>query len=135
MNYILDIVTSGLNPDFDKILTIQYQKIDNSGNPIGDFIILKEWEEGEEQIVKKFHSVFVSFDMFIFIPLMQNHLFVLMFLFRKFKKYGLSLRMSEIDYLYNGRNTGPGYDASSKLFGSERFTPGGSELSWIAIAW
>jgi len=100
MNWYLDIETEGLNPIEDKIITIQYQKVDNYGNPISDLVILKEWEEGEEQIVKKFYNLFITNNPFFFIPIMQNHLFDFRFLIEKFKKYGLSLNKSEIDFLY-----------------------------------
>lgn len=54
-NYYLDIETTGLNPEVDKIITIQLQKLEMStGKPLGDLIILKEWESSEEDIVKKF---------------------------------------------------------------------------------
>jgi len=101
MNWYFDIESEGLNPEKDKIITIQYQKIDNCGKPIGDLIILKEWQEGEEQIVKKFHKLITTYDPFFFIPIMQNHLFDFRFIFSKFRKYGLKLNKSEIDFLYS----------------------------------
>ena len=54
-SYYLDIETTGLNPSRDKIITIQYQQLDrNTGAPIGELIILKEWESSEKDILRKF---------------------------------------------------------------------------------
>jgi len=47
------------NPEKDKIIVIQYQKIDlRSGEPRGDLIILKEWESSEKEIVTQFFNQF-----------------------------------------------------------------------------
>jgi hypothetical protein len=59
--YYLDIETNTLidnypNPLTDKIITIQYQKLYN-GKPIDDLVVLKEWENSEEQILKTFYKV------------------------------------------------------------------------------
>ncbi|MCW8966139.1 MAG: ribonuclease H-like domain-containing protein [Candidatus Pacearchaeota archaeon] len=54
-SYYLDIETTGLNPKVDKIITIQYQQLDRTtGEAIGELIILKEWELGEREMLKKF---------------------------------------------------------------------------------
>ena len=53
--YYLDIETTGLDPKESKIITIQYQQLDmNTGEPIGELIILKEWESSEREMLKKF---------------------------------------------------------------------------------
>lgn len=86
----LDLEMTGLNPDIDKIITIQYQKIEiqNGIKLVGDLIILKEWESSEEEIVKKFYKIFMAEgDIWQFVPVMQNHTFDFCFLFTKFKKY------------------------------------------------
>ena len=55
--FYLDIETTGLNPAKDKIITIQFQELDRySGEPIGELIILKEWESSEKEILKQFIS-------------------------------------------------------------------------------
>lgn len=54
-SYYLDIETTGLDPKKDKIITIQYQQLDmNTGEPIGDLVILKEWESSEKEMLKQF---------------------------------------------------------------------------------
>lgn len=87
--YYLDIETTGLDPEEDKILTIQYQRLDDRdcGKPIEKLVILKEWESSEEKIVKEFFGIFITENAWGFIPVMQNHLFEFKFLFEKFRKY------------------------------------------------
>lgn len=52
--YYLDIETTGLEPKYNKIITIQYQKLDlNTGKSMGPLRILKEWEQGEAAIIKR----------------------------------------------------------------------------------
>ena len=52
--FYLDIETTGLDPINDKIITIQYAFIDDLGNQLADLVILKEWEESERTILRKF---------------------------------------------------------------------------------
>ena len=57
MNYYLDIETTGKDPMQDKIITIQYQKLDRyTANPVDSLKILKEWESDEKTILTKFIS-------------------------------------------------------------------------------
>jgi len=54
-NYYLDIETTGLDPKKDKIITIQFQELHrNTGKPIGELKILKEWESSEQEILEQF---------------------------------------------------------------------------------
>ena len=54
-NYYLDIETTGLDEVQDKITTIQYVELERStGRQLGEMTILKEWELGEEGMLKKF---------------------------------------------------------------------------------
>ena len=87
--YYLDIETTGLNPQKDKIISIQYQKIYNNGNPLGQLNILKEWESSEKEIVEKFYKEFMQDNVWDFVPIMNNSIFDLTFLFSKFKQYNL----------------------------------------------
>ena len=44
--YYLDIETTGLDPESDQIITIQYKKIGfASAKPEGPLIILKSWKD------------------------------------------------------------------------------------------
>ncbi|MBU1197197.1 ribonuclease H-like domain-containing protein [Candidatus Micrarchaeota archaeon] len=53
--FYLDIETTGLNPKKDKIITIQYQELHrNTGKPIGELKILKEWKSSEKSILETF---------------------------------------------------------------------------------
>jgi len=43
-----DLETTGPDPRIHKIITIQYQCLDDiTLKPLGDLVVLKEWEEGE----------------------------------------------------------------------------------------
>ena len=56
-NYYLDIETTGLDEVQNKITTIQYVELERStGKQIGEITILKEWELGEKEMLKKFSS-------------------------------------------------------------------------------
>ena len=57
MNYYLDIETTGLNPLYHKIITIQYMELErNTAKPTGPLKILKEWKSDEKTILTEFIS-------------------------------------------------------------------------------
>lgn len=84
IEFYFDVETEGLNPETDKIITLQYQQLDREGNPAGDLIILKEWELTEEELIKHFLSIFKKWE---FIPVGMNLSFDFKFLLNKIKKY------------------------------------------------
>jgi len=78
------------DPKRDKVITIQYQKIDmRTGKPRGDLKIMKEWESSEEEIVKKFHDRFFKKQKTVwdFIPVGNNLNFEFEFMQEKFNKF------------------------------------------------
>jgi len=85
--YYLDIETSGLDPDEDQILTIQYQKISSTGNAIGPLTILPSWKYSEEDIVKEIATYMLDDNPWNFIPVGNNLIFEFKFLVSKFRKY------------------------------------------------
>lgn len=99
-NFYLDIETEGFNTIEHKIITIQYQELNWEGKPKGELVILKEWESSEEEIVKKFHKILLSENVWSFVPVMFNSIFDLTFLWDKFKKYNLPLKYTLSEYLY-----------------------------------
>ena len=74
-NFYLDIETTGLDPKRNKIITIQYQELNrNTGEAIGELVILKEWESSEREILGKFlkeSGITDKYD-FAFIPTGYN---------------------------------------------------------------
>ena len=90
--YYLDIETTGRDENEHKIITIQYQELDRNGNrPRGPLQILKEWELGEEGMLKKFiseTSVCGKYD-FDFVPVGTHLEFEHKFLYAKSRHYGL----------------------------------------------
>lgn len=100
--FSVDSETTGFNEYEDKIITIQFQKVDNFGRAIDDLIILKEWEFGEEQIIKWFFTLINNRqNKMDIVLLMQNHHFDFRFLITKFKQYGLiDKNISDLSFLY-----------------------------------
>ncbi|MEK6982488.1 MAG: ribonuclease H-like domain-containing protein [Candidatus Micrarchaeota archaeon] len=97
-NYYLDIETTGLDCKKDKIITIQYQRLDSrSGLPNGDLHILKEWESSEKEIIQKFSvdSGILSSNPFSFVSVGFNLKFEHNFLNARSKLHALN----EIDIL------------------------------------
>jgi hypothetical protein len=90
MNYYLDIETTGLDELHDKIITIQYMKLErNTGIPIGPLKILKEWESDEKTILKRFIEDFVPGNQWAFIPIGFNLPFEHKFLWQRCISNGL----------------------------------------------
>jgi DNA polymerase III alpha subunit (gram-positive type) len=97
-NFYLDVETTGLDPNVDEILTIQFQELGrNNGEAIGDLVILKAWESSEEEIIRRFLSEtsFLDSYAFSFIPVGYNLVFEHNFLKRRAEVHGLP----EIDIL------------------------------------
>jgi len=86
------------NSKTDKIISIQFQKIDiKTGKILGNLQILKEWESSEEKIVKEIHKWFFSRP-WQFIPIGFNLIFEWEFLQEKFKLYNLEIK--NLDYFF-----------------------------------
>ena len=99
--FYTDCETTGINPNEDDIVTIQYQELDNSGKPLGELTILKSWLSNEEDIVKKFHKVFITNYPWDFVPVGTTLMFDLTFILKKFEKYGLSIGKEPLDFLFS----------------------------------
>jgi hypothetical protein len=98
MKYYFDIEVSygdeggahgALNPEYYKIITIQYQPIDEEGYPLSNLTILKEWESSEEEIVREFAKVISPKKTWNFVPVGYNVIFDLGFFRARAKKYGM----------------------------------------------
>ncbi|MCD6274501.1 MAG: hypothetical protein J7J15_00530 [Candidatus Aenigmarchaeota archaeon] len=77
------------NPEKYKIITIQYQRIGKYGGPVGDLIILKEWESSEENIIKKFSKILCPENKWKFIPVGFNIYFDLGIFKHRARIYGI----------------------------------------------
>jgi hypothetical protein len=90
LEYYFDTETAGIDPLEDKIITIQYQRLNGfTGEPIGDLEILKEWESSEEGIIRTFYPLLQCQNVFDFVPVGNNLLFDFHFLDVRSRKYGL----------------------------------------------
>lgn len=91
------------NPEKDKIISIQFQRIDlRTGKPNGELVILKEWESSEEEIVEKFYSRFFDdgLNIWDFVPIGVQLNFEWEFLISKFNKY-LNKKLTSKDLHYS----------------------------------
>lgn len=101
--YYLDIETNAKmsKPDIenDEILTIQFQRLGSiSGQKEGDLTILKSWESSEEDILRKFHSIFQPSKPFEFIPIGMNLHFEFFMLQNRWKKIGIEVLLKTLIY-------------------------------------
>ena len=90
------------NPDSDKIITIQFQRIDlRTGNPIGELKILREWNSSEKDIVTEFYNTFFrdGLNVFDFVAVGFGLNFEWEFLISKFEKH-LGKKISSRDLYY-----------------------------------
>ena len=88
--YYLDIETTGLDEVQNKIITIQYAELEcGTGNLLGELTILKEWELGEKEMLRRFieESPITNHYSFDFIPVGYNLGFEHKFLLAKSSKY------------------------------------------------
>lgn len=88
--YYFDTETTGFDPLKCKIITIQWQRLSWSGEPIGELNILKEWKSSEEAILKEFLPNLRTTKPFDFIPVGKNLLFDFLFLSKRAERYGLN---------------------------------------------
>lgn len=88
----IEVYSKGKRPDpeKDKIITIQFQRINlKKGLPLGELKILKEWESSEELIVKAFYKRFFEHQKSVweFVPVGNNLNFEFEFLKEKFNQF------------------------------------------------
>lgn len=101
--YYLDIETnpkgSSIDVENDEILTIQFQRLGMvSGRKQGDLIILKSWESSEEDILKKFYSIYQPNNPFEFLPIGNNLKFEFFMLHNRWKKIGIEISLKTLIY-------------------------------------
>jgi len=90
VEHYFDIETTGLNPEHDKVITVQIQKLVGwTGEPFGEMEILKEWESSEKQLLEKTMPSLTCERPFDFIIIGKNLLFDFMFLSKRAEKFGL----------------------------------------------
>ena len=91
VQYYFDIETTGIDPRKDKIITIQWQRLnESSGDPVGELQILKEWETSERDILATFLPQIQCENCWDFVPIGKNLLFDFNFLDKRAGKHGLN---------------------------------------------
>ena len=135
-NFYLDVETTGLDPDVNEIVTIQYQELDRrTGLAIGELIILKAWESSEKGIIERFlrETSFLDAYDFSFVPVGYNLTFEHNFLKRRAEVHGLPeidilskpfIDLRAIGILMNrGEFRGSGLDNITGKVGNGRLVP------------
>ena len=87
MLHYLDIETTGLDSEKNKVITVQFAKIDfKTGMMMEPVTILPEWQSSEEDILEKAYSFLMEGGEWNFVPCGYNILhFDLPFLFSRFQ--------------------------------------------------
>jgi hypothetical protein len=75
------------DPHSCKIITIQYQRLDNKGKPAAPLKILKEWETSEEDIVRRLSMLLNPRNVWNFIPVGHNIYFDLGMFMKRARHY------------------------------------------------
>jgi len=89
-HYYFDIETTGLDPEKDEIITIQFQKVLlENGKADEPLTILKSWEKGcnEEKIINEIAKLITLPNPWKFVPVGNNLHFEFKFLLSKIKMY------------------------------------------------
>jgi hypothetical protein len=126
--YYLDFETTGFDPTNKKIITIQYQKLEEeTGKPLGRLEILKEWELSEKEILNRFLDIFGhNVNPWNFIPVGFNLRFEFLFLITRVKEVlGVNL---PIKWLFYDK---PYLDIKSTIVMINNGNFKGSKLSWF----
>jgi hypothetical protein len=90
VEHYFDIETTGLNPEHDKVITVQIQKMNGwTGELIGEIEIRKEWESSERDLLENVMPLLTCENPFDFLMIGKNLLFDFMFLSKRAEKYGL----------------------------------------------
>jgi DNA polymerase III epsilon subunit-like protein len=98
-NYF-DIETTGTDPERDKVICIQVQRLEGRTTlPIGEIRIFKEWESSEEEILKEILPYLLCENPFDFIMVGKNLLFDFNFINQRAMKYGIGT--IGLDCIYN----------------------------------
>lgn len=102
--YYLDIETTGLDHDKERIVSIQYAELGYNGRKAGNINVLTEWNYGgEEKMLDTFLEItgFMSKNYFAFIPCGYNLSFEERFLDARMRHYGILAKrgISKIDIM------------------------------------
>ena len=102
--YYLDIETTGLDPNKESIVSIQYAELGDNGRKASNINVLTEWNHGgEEKMLDTFLEItgFMSKNYFAFIPCGYNLSFEERFLNTRMKNHGILAKrgISKIDIM------------------------------------
>ena len=90
VEHYFDIETTGLDPEHNKVITVQIQRLEGrTVEPIGEIEILKEWKSSEKKILETTIPLLTCENPFDFIIVGKNLSFDFMFLSKRAERYGL----------------------------------------------
>jgi hypothetical protein len=90
---------NGVDPFKDELITVQYQKLDTNGRPLGELEIVRGWEIGEKGLVDVCRELFKPWE---FVPVGVNLSFDFLLLRNKFRQYGYDwLPMAQLRWFQN----------------------------------
>ncbi|MHA1333799.1 MAG: ribonuclease H-like domain-containing protein [Candidatus Odinarchaeia archaeon] len=82
----LETYSKGDKPDpyVDEVITVQYQRLNEAGFPVGSLHIVKSWEVGERKVVETCKNLIKRWE---FVPVGVNLAFDFLVLRNKFRQY------------------------------------------------
>jgi hypothetical protein len=87
--YYFDQETTGDDPKHDRIVTAQYQRLDDNLEPAGPFTIMVEWEWGEKQVLQMLLDKGILQSNWDFVPVGNRLCFDIAFLIERATKWNL----------------------------------------------
>src|SRR5437899_10334069 len=128
--YYFDIETTGDDPQQDRIVTVQYQPLDDDLSAVGPFQVLAEWEWGEKQVIQMALDKGVLEPTWDFVPVGNRLRFDLTFLIERATKWKLiEWDLAKLKYYWF---TKPYVDLGPILVMLNRGTFSGSSLHTFA---
>ena len=96
--YYFDLETTGDDPQQDRIVTVQYQRLADDLTPGGAFQIVAEWEWGEKQVIQTALDRGILEPTWDFVPVGNRLRFDLTFLIERATKVGWVVDMWTTSY-------------------------------------
>jgi hypothetical protein len=128
--YYLDLETTGDDPQQDRIVTVQYQRLADDLTPGGAFQIVAEWEWGEKQVIQVALDKGILEPTWDFVPVGNRLRFDLTFLIERATKWKLiDWDMAKLKYFWF---TKPYVDLGTVLVMMNRGSLAGSSLHTFA---
>jgi len=87
--FYLDVESEGEDPQQDRLITVQFQPLEDSLRPAGPMTVLAEWEWGEKELVRAVIAKGLFEEGWDFVPVGNRLRFDLTFLMERARHHGL----------------------------------------------